>query len=107
VTHCEFVRAITRILNQKGCTVWIGDSAGGAIAGNSPTSKSLEVSGINKIAAEEKAVTMNFDAWARSTQETTAAYSTGCIWPSPFSTPILSSIFQSSRRTSQVFIPRG
>jgi len=33
VTHCEFVRALTKILKQKGCIVWIGDSAGGAIAG--------------------------------------------------------------------------
>ena len=23
ITHCEFVRSITRILKKKGCTVWI------------------------------------------------------------------------------------
>ena len=61
VTHCEFVRALTRILNQKGCTVWIGDSAGGAIAGIAPTAQSFEVSGLNKVAAEEKAAVKNFD----------------------------------------------
>ncbi len=61
VTHCEFVRALTKILNQKGCTVWIGDSAGGAIAGISPTAQSLEISGLNKVAAEEHAVIKNFD----------------------------------------------
>jgi uncharacterized protein (DUF362 family) len=33
VTHCEFVRAVVRILKSQGCKVWIGDSAGGAIAG--------------------------------------------------------------------------
>lgn len=61
VTHCEFVRALTRILNQKGCTVWIGDSAGGAIAGIAPTTQSLEVSGLKKVAEEEKAEIKNFD----------------------------------------------
>ena len=61
VTHCEFVRALTRILREKGCTVWIGDSAGGAIAGISPTVKSFEVSGLKRIAEEEGAVIKNFD----------------------------------------------
>jgi uncharacterized protein (DUF362 family) len=28
VTHSEFVRAITKILKGRGCTVWIGDSSG-------------------------------------------------------------------------------
>lgn len=61
VTHCEFVRAIVKILKQKGCVVWIGDSAGGAIAGISPTAQSMEVSGLNRVAAEENAVIKNFD----------------------------------------------
>ncbi len=61
VTHCEFVRALTRILKQKGCTVWIGDSAGGAIAGIAPTTQSLEISGLKKVAEEEKAEIKNFD----------------------------------------------
>lgn len=61
VTHCEFVRALTRILKQKGCTVWIGDSAGGAIAGIAPTTQSLELSGLKKVAEEEKAQIKNFD----------------------------------------------
>lgn len=61
VTHCEFVRAITRILKSKKCTVWIGDSSGGAIAGISPTARSLEVSGLERIAHEEGAEIKNFD----------------------------------------------
>jgi uncharacterized protein (DUF362 family)/NAD-dependent dihydropyrimidine dehydrogenase PreA subunit len=61
VTHCEFVRGITRILKQKGCTVWIGDSAGGAIAGIAPTTQSLEISGLKKVAEEEMAEIKNFD----------------------------------------------
>lgn len=39
VTHSEFLRALTRILKSKGCTVWIGDSSGGAIAGIAPTAE--------------------------------------------------------------------
>lgn len=61
VTHCEFVRALTIILKQKGCTVWIGDSAGGAIAGMAPTTQSLKISGLQKVAEEEKAEIKNFD----------------------------------------------
>jgi uncharacterized protein (DUF362 family)/ferredoxin-like protein FixX len=61
VTHCEFVRALVRILKQKDCTVWIGDSAGGAIAGMAPTAQSFEVSGLRKVADEEGAVIKNFD----------------------------------------------
>ncbi len=61
ITHSEFVRALTKILKQKGCIVWIGDSAGGAIAGIAPTTQSLEVSGLNKVAEEEIAVIKNFD----------------------------------------------
>ena len=37
VTNPMFVRALTRILKNLGCTVWIGDSSGGAIAGIAPT----------------------------------------------------------------------
>ena len=61
VTHCEFVRALIRILKQKGCSVWVGDSAGGAIAGIAPTFQSLEVSGLIKVAQEENAQIKNFD----------------------------------------------
>lgn len=61
ITHCEFVRALTRILTQKGCLVWIGDSAGGAIAGIAPTTQSLEISGLKKVAEEENAEIKNFD----------------------------------------------
>lgn len=61
VTHCEFVRAITKILKDIGCIVWIGDSSGGAIAGIAPTAQSFEVSGLNKVALEEGAEIKNFD----------------------------------------------
>lgn len=61
ITHSEFVRALIRILKQKGCTVWIEDSAGGAIAGIAPTTQSLEVSGLSKVAEEEGAEVKNFD----------------------------------------------
>lgn len=50
VTHSEFVRAVTRILKAKDCTVWIGDSAGGAIAGIAPTAQSVKVAGYEKVA---------------------------------------------------------
>lgn len=62
VTHSEFVRAITRILKVKGCEVWIGDSAGGAIAGIAPTGISLKISDLEKVAQEEGAVIKNFDS---------------------------------------------
>lgn len=61
VTHCDFVRALTRILIGKDCKVWIGDSSGGAIAGIAPTAGSFEVSGLAKVAREEGAEIKNFD----------------------------------------------
>lgn len=61
VTHSEFVRAIAVILKKMNCTVWIGDSSGGAIAGIAPTTQSFEVSGLAKVAKEVGAVIMNFD----------------------------------------------
>lgn len=50
VTHPEFVRTMVRILKAKNCTVWIGDSSGGAIAGIAPTAKSFKVTGYEKVA---------------------------------------------------------
>lgn len=61
VTHSEFVRAIIKILKKMDCTVWIGDSSGGAIAGIAPTAQSFEVSGLNSVAKEEDAIIKNFD----------------------------------------------
>jgi len=61
VTHKEFVRAMVRILKAQGCTVWIGDSSGGAIAGIAPTAQSFKVAGYEKVAKEEGAVIKNFD----------------------------------------------
>lgn len=62
VTHSEFVRAMVRILKQRGCEVWIGDSSGGAIAGIAPTGKSFRAAGYEKVAAEEGAIIKNFDS---------------------------------------------
>ncbi len=61
ITHCEFVRAMVRILKELDCTVWIGDSSGGAIAGIAPTAQSFKVSGYEKVAEEEGAIIKNFD----------------------------------------------
>lgn len=61
VTHSEFVRALTQILKERGCIVWIGDSSGGSIAGIAPTAQSLVVSGLVKVANEEGAIIKNFD----------------------------------------------
>lgn len=61
VTHSEFVRALTQILIERECIVWIGDSSGGAIAGIAPTTQSLIVSGLVKVAREEGALIKNFD----------------------------------------------
>lgn len=61
VTHPELVRAVTRIVKQHGCNVWIGDSAGGAIGGKSQTGRSLKVSGLEDVAKQEGAVIKNFD----------------------------------------------
>lgn len=62
ITHSEFLRAIVRILKQRGCEVWIGDSSGGAIAGIAPTAKSFKVSGYEEVAKEEGAIIKNFDS---------------------------------------------
>ncbi|NLT95928.1 MAG: DUF362 domain-containing protein [Clostridia bacterium] len=61
ITHCEFVRALVRILKEQGCTVWIGDSSGGAIGGMAPTARSFKVAGYEKVAQEEGAIIKNFD----------------------------------------------
>lgn len=62
VTHSAFVRALVRILKGRGCTVWIGDSSGGAIAGIAPTGRSFKVAGYEQVAAEEGAEIKNFDS---------------------------------------------
>ena len=61
VTHPDFVRALTKILHEKGCRVWIGDSAGGAIAGIAPTGRAMDVAGYKAVAEEEGAEIKNFD----------------------------------------------
>jgi uncharacterized protein (DUF362 family) len=61
ITHSEFVRALSKILINRGCTVWIGDSSGGAIAGIAPTAQSFKVSGYEKVAKEEGVIIKNFD----------------------------------------------
>lgn len=61
VTHCEFVRALGRLLKARGCEVWIGDSAGGAIAGIAPTAHAMDVAGYSAVAAQEGFVIKNFE----------------------------------------------
>lgn len=61
VTHSEFVHAMVRILKEHGCTAWIGDSSGGAIAGIAPTAQSLNAAGYEKVAEKEGAIIKNFD----------------------------------------------
>lgn len=61
VTHPALVRAVIRLLRPLGCTVWVGDSSGGAIGGKAQTGRSLEVSGVAQAAEEEGAVVQNFD----------------------------------------------
>jgi len=61
VTHAEFVRAVVRILKGRNCSVWIGDSSGGAIAGIAPTARSFGVAGYERVAEEEGAEIKNFD----------------------------------------------
>lgn len=74
ITHSEFVRALTRILKRLGCTVWIGDSSGGAIAGIAPTTQSMVVSGLDAVAKEEGAVIKNFDKEGVVKVETPSGY---------------------------------
>ena len=61
VTHLEFVRAVIRLLKPLGCTVWVGDSTGGAIGGRAQTGRAFEVSGMARMAKEEGAIVKNFD----------------------------------------------
>jgi uncharacterized protein (DUF362 family)/Pyruvate/2-oxoacid:ferredoxin oxidoreductase delta subunit len=61
VTHPALVRAVIRLLKPLGCTVWVGDSSGGAIGGKAQTGRSFTVSGISQAAEEEGAVVKNFD----------------------------------------------
>ena len=41
--------------------MWVGDSAGGAIAGLAPTTEAFEVSGLMRVALEEGVEIKNFD----------------------------------------------
>lgn len=61
LTHPALVRAVIRLLKPLGCTVWVGDSSGGAIGGKALTGRSLKVSGIAQAAEEEGAIVQNFD----------------------------------------------
>lgn len=61
-THPEFVRAVVRQVKACGAEVWVGDSAGGAIAGIAPTARALEVCGYARVCREEGARVINFDS---------------------------------------------
>lgn len=60
-THPAVLRALIRSLNKRGCEVWVGDSAGGAIAGLAPTAQALAAAGWAQACAEEGATLLNFD----------------------------------------------
>lgn len=60
-THPAFLQAVVSILKDMNCTVWIGDSSGGALEGNSPTKQSFAVTGYEAVAKSEGAVIKNFD----------------------------------------------
>lgn len=61
-THPEFVRAVVRAVKACGAEPWVGDSAGGAIAGLAPTARALEVCGFAQVCREEGARLVNFDS---------------------------------------------
>lgn len=60
-THPAVIRALIRCLKRRGCEVWVGDSAGGAIAGLAPTAQALVTAGWAEACAEEGATLVNFD----------------------------------------------
>lgn len=61
-THPALVQAVASALKELGCTVWIGDSAGGAIGGLAPTAQALKVCGYEQAAEAAGAQIKNFDA---------------------------------------------
>ena len=61
VTHAEMLRAVGRILKSRGSQVWIGDSAGGAIAGVAPTGRAMKIAGYQAMAEEEGFLIKNFE----------------------------------------------
>lgn len=61
-THPEMLRAVIRLLKRLGCTVWVGDSSGGAMEGKAVTKESFRVTGFEAVAAQEGAEFKNFDA---------------------------------------------
>ncbi|NLY55028.1 MAG: DUF362 domain-containing protein [Firmicutes bacterium] len=61
-THPAVVQVIATKLREIGCTVWIGDSAGGAIGGIAPTAQALKVCGFEAAAQAAGAEIKSFDA---------------------------------------------
>ncbi|MEW6524175.1 MAG: DUF362 domain-containing protein [Bacillota bacterium] len=60
-THPAVVRALCRMVSERGARVQVGDSAGGA-TGQAFTHRALEISGIARVAREAGAEVVNFDA---------------------------------------------
>jgi len=60
-THPAVVAAVTAVLRGFGADVWVGDSSGGAVLGQSLTAAALEVSGVARAAREAGARVLNFD----------------------------------------------
>lgn len=60
-THPEIIRAIGQMVKALGGQVYVGDSAGGAIAGMAPTKKAFKVAGIESVTDNEGFTLLNFD----------------------------------------------
>lgn len=58
-THPEFVRAVAGYCARRGCSVLIGDSCGSMTPGS--TRRALEVTGLDRVAADTGAEMVNFD----------------------------------------------
>lgn len=78
-THPEMVRAVGQMVKALGADVYVGDSAGGAIAGMAPTKKAFVVSGIKAVTEEEGFHLINFDEIGPVKKEIEGNYSKDLI----------------------------
>jgi uncharacterized protein (DUF362 family)/NAD-dependent dihydropyrimidine dehydrogenase PreA subunit len=75
-TNPEFVRAVGQMIQQIGADVYVGDSAGGAIAGMAPTKQAFIVAGIKAMCDQEGFNIINFDEVGPIKKEIDGNYST-------------------------------
>ncbi|WP_418791632.1 DUF362 domain-containing protein [Phosphitispora sp. TUW77] len=61
-THPAVIRAVAAEVKKAGGIIQVGDSSGGIIAGQAPTTKTFEISGIARAAQEAGAELVNFDS---------------------------------------------